>query len=129
LNKAAKFCPNGGSKRDVQSIQKESLRNRQFYQVSDSRGKKGRHRWNTDKKRSMLLRGGQGIYLGNVFNDYRHAGAEQKKQILRNTLALFREKREAISFETAKSKLVAALRERALFAFTTLLRELEGGKG
>jgi hypothetical protein len=47
---------------------------------------------------------------------------------LGNTLALLQEKKETISFEAAKSKLVATVRERALFAFTTLLWELEGGK-
>jgi hypothetical protein len=40
-----------------------------------------------DPKRSVLLRGGQRTNLGNLFNDYCQAGAEQKKQILGNTLA------------------------------------------
>jgi hypothetical protein len=43
-------------------------------------------------------------------------------------LALLREKKEDISFEEAKSKVVAAVREQALFSFTTLWSELEGRK-
>jgi hypothetical protein len=54
---------------------------------------------NYDPKRSVLLRGGQLTYLGNLFNDYCQAGAEQKKQILGNTLARLREKKEDISIE------------------------------
>ena len=45
-----------------------------------------------------------------------------------NALALLHEKKEDISFEEAKSKVVAAVREQALFSFTTLWWELEGRK-
>jgi hypothetical protein len=43
-------------------------------------------------------------------------------------LALLRERKQDISFEEAKSKVVAAVREQALFSFTTLFWELEGAK-
>jgi hypothetical protein len=81
-----------------------------------------------DPKRFVLTRGDQGTYLVNLFNDYCQANAEHKKRILGNTLALLREKKEDISFEAAKSKVVAAVREQALFSFTTLWSELEGRK-
>jgi hypothetical protein len=80
-----------------------------------------------DPKRFVLLRGDQRTYLVNVFNDYCQADAEQKKRILGNTLALIREKKPDIPFEEARSKVVAAVREQALFSFTTLWWELEGG--
>jgi hypothetical protein len=54
-----------------------------------------------------------------LFNDYCQANAEHKKRILGNALALLREKKEDISFEEAKSKVVAAVREQALFSFTS----------
>jgi hypothetical protein len=60
--------------------------------------------------------------------DYCQANAEHKKRILGNALALVREKKEDISFDAAKSKVVAAVREQALFSFTTLWGELEGEK-
>jgi hypothetical protein len=47
---------------------------------------------------------------------------------LGNALALLCEKKEDISFEEAKSKVVAAVREQALFSFTTHWSELEGRK-
>jgi hypothetical protein len=81
-----------------------------------------------DPKSLVLKRGDQRTNLVNLFSDYSQANAEQKKQILGNTLALLREKRENISFEEAKSKIVAAVREQALFSFITLWWELEGGK-
>jgi hypothetical protein len=81
-----------------------------------------------DPKHSVLLRGDQRTYLGNLFNDYCQAGAEQKTRILGNALALLRERKPDISFEEANSKVVAAVREQALFSFTTLWWELEGGK-
>jgi hypothetical protein len=71
---------------------------------------------------------GSGHLLGNLFNDYCQANAEHKKRILGNALALLREKKEDIPLEEAKSKVVAAVREQALFSFTTLWWELEGGK-
>jgi len=76
----------------------------------------------------VLKRGDQRTNLVNLFNDYSQANAEHKKRILGNALALLREKKEDISFEEAKSKVVAAVREQALFSFTTLWWELEGGK-
>jgi hypothetical protein len=63
-----------------------------------------------------------------LFNDYCEANAEHKKRILGNALALLRERKPDISFEEAKSKVVAAVREQALFSFTTLWSELEGGR-
>src|ERR1700722_16656468 len=81
-----------------------------------------------DPKGLVLRRGDQRTYLVNLFNDYSQAGDEQKKRILGNALALLREKKTDISFEEAKSKVVAAVRERALFSFTTLWSELEGRK-
>jgi hypothetical protein len=66
--------------------------------------------------------------LVNLFNDYCQASAEQKTRILGNALALLRERKQDIPFEEAKSKVVAAVREQALFSFTTLWWELEGGK-
>lgn len=82
-----------------------------------------------DSKSFVLKRGDQRTYLGNVFNDYCQADDGQKKRILGNTLALLRQKKQDIPFEEAKSKVVAAVREQALFSFTTLSWELEGGKG
>jgi hypothetical protein len=81
-----------------------------------------------DPKHSVLFRGDQRTYLVNLFNDYCQADAEQKKRILGNALALLREKKQDISFEEAKSKVVAAVRDQALFSFTTLWWELESGK-
>jgi hypothetical protein len=81
-----------------------------------------------DPKRFLLLQGNQRTYLVNLFNDYSQANAEHKKRILGNALALLREKKQDIPFEEAKSKVVAAVREQALFSFTTLWWELEGGK-
>ena len=43
-------------------------------------------------------------------------------------MALLREKKQDVSLEEAKSKVVAAVREQALFSFTTPWWELEGGK-
>jgi hypothetical protein len=80
-----------------------------------------------DPKRFVLIRGDQRTYLVNLFNDYSQANAEHKKRILGNALALLREKKEDVSFEEAKSKVVAAVREQALFSFTALWWELEGG--
>jgi hypothetical protein len=62
-----------------------------------------------DPKSSVIIRGNQRTYLVNLFNDYCQAGAEQKKRILGNTLALLREKKQDVSFEEAKSKVVAAV--------------------
>src|ERR1700722_175397 len=81
-----------------------------------------------DPKGLVLKRGDQRTNLVNLFNDYAQANAEQKKRILGNALALLREKKEDISFEEAKSKVVAAVREQALFSFTALWSELEGRK-
>src|SRR5260370_39605877 len=81
-----------------------------------------------DPKRFVLLRGDQRTYLVNLFNDYCQANDAHKKRILGNTLALLREKKQDVSLEEAKSKVVAAVREQALFSFTTLWWELEGGK-
>jgi hypothetical protein len=81
-----------------------------------------------DSKSFVLKREDQRTYLGNLFNDYCQADDEQKKRILGNTLALVRQKKQDITFEEAKSKVVAAVREQALFSFTTLSWELEGGK-
>jgi hypothetical protein len=46
--------------------------------------------------------------LANLFDDYCQADGEHKKRILGNTLALLREKKQEVSFEEAKSKVVAA---------------------
>jgi hypothetical protein len=81
-----------------------------------------------DPKRFVLKRGDQRTYLGNLFNDYCQADDAHKKRILGNTLALLRQKKEDIPLEDAESKVVAAVREQALFAFTTLWWQLEGGK-
>ena len=81
-----------------------------------------------DPKSLVLKRGDQRMNLVHLFNDYTQANAEQKKRLLGNALALLREKKEDISFEEAKSKVVAAVREQALFSFTTLWSELEGRK-
>jgi hypothetical protein len=81
-----------------------------------------------DAKRFLLLQGNQRTYLVNLFNDYSQANAKQKKRILGNALALLRERKPDIPFEAAKSKVVAAACEQALFSFTTLWWELEGGK-
>lgn len=51
-----------------------------------------------------------------------------KKQVLGNTSALLGQKKQDIPFEEAKSKVVAAVREQALFSFTSLWRELERGE-
>ena len=80
-----------------------------------------------DPRRSAIIRGNQRTYFVNLFNDYCQADAEQKKRILGNALALLRGKKQDISFEEAKSNVVAAVREQALFSFTTLSWELEGG--
>ena len=81
-----------------------------------------------DPKRFVLKRGDQRTYLGNLFKDYCQADDAHKKRILGNTLALLRQKKEDIPFEEAKSKVVAAVREQALFSFATLWWQLEGGK-
>ena len=81
-----------------------------------------------DRKSFVLTRGGQRIYLANLFEDYCQANDAHKKRILGNTLALLGQKKQDIPLEEAKSKVVAAVREQALFSFTTLWRELEGGK-
>ena len=85
-----------------------------------------------DPKRFVLRYGsqrkGQRTYLANLFDDYCQADGEHKKRILGNTLALLREKKEDVSFEEATSKVVAAVREQALFSFATLWWELEGEK-
>jgi hypothetical protein len=81
-----------------------------------------------DPKSFVLKRGDQRTYLVNLFNDYCQANDEHKKRILGNTLALLRQKKQDITFEKAKSKVVAAVREQALFSFATLWCELEGGK-
>ena len=81
-----------------------------------------------DPKNFVLKRGNQRTYLVNVFNDYCQANDEHKKRILGNTLALLRQKKQDITFEDAKSKVVAAVREQALFSFATLWWELQGGK-
>jgi hypothetical protein len=81
-----------------------------------------------DPERFVLKRGDQRTYLANLFNNYRQADDAHKKRILGNTLALLRQKKENISLEEAESKVVAAVREQALFSFTSLLWELEGGK-
>jgi hypothetical protein len=78
-----------------------------------------------DPKSLVLKRGDQRMNLVNLFNDYTQANVEQKERLLGNALALLREKKEDISFEEAKSKVVAAVREQALFSFTTLWSELE----
>ena len=62
-----------------------------------------------DPKSLVLKRGDQRTNLVNLFNDYTQANAEQKKRLLGNALALLREKKEDISFEEAKSKVVAAV--------------------
>jgi hypothetical protein len=79
-----------------------------------------------DPDRFVLTRGSQRTYLGNLFDDYCQADAEQKKRILGNALALLRDRKQDVSFEQAKSKVVVAVRERALFSFTTLWWQLEG---
>jgi hypothetical protein len=81
-----------------------------------------------DPKGFVVRQGDQRTYLVNLFNDYCQANDAHKKLILGNALALLREKKEDISFEEAKSKVVAAAREQALFSFTSLSWELEGGK-
>jgi hypothetical protein len=81
-----------------------------------------------DPKSLVLKRGDQRMNLVNLFNDYTQANAEHKERLLGNTLALLREKKEDISLEEAKSKVVAAVREQVLFSFTTLWSELEGRK-
>src|ERR1700733_2213014 len=81
-----------------------------------------------DPKSLDLKRGDQRMNLVNLFNDYTQANAEQKERLLGNALALLREKKEDISFEEAKSKVVAAVREQALFSLTTVWSELEGRK-
>jgi hypothetical protein len=81
-----------------------------------------------DPKSIVLRRRDQRTYLVNLFNEYRQADEAHKKRILGNTLALLRQKKPDVSFEEAKSKVVAAVREQALFSFTTLWRELERGK-
>ena len=81
-----------------------------------------------DPKRFVLTHGDQRTYLANLFDDYCQADGEHKKRILGNTLALLREKKQEVSFEEAKSKVVAAVREQALFSFATLWWELDGGK-
>jgi hypothetical protein len=68
-----------------------------------------------DPKRFVLKRGDQRTYLGNLFKDYCQAEDAHKKRILGNTLALLRQKKEDIPFEEAESKVVAAVREQALF--------------
>ena len=73
-----------------------------------------------DPKRFVLTHGDQRTYLANLFDDYCQADGEHKKRILGNTLALLREKKQEVSFEEAKSKVVAAVREQALFSFATL---------
>jgi hypothetical protein len=80
-----------------------------------------------DAKRFVLKRGDQRTYLANLFNDYCQADDAHKKRILGNTLALLRQKKEDIPLEDAESKVVAAVREQALFSFTTLWWQLEGG--
>lgn len=81
-----------------------------------------------DPKSSVIIRGNQRTYLVNLFNDYCQASSEQKTRILGNALALLRERKQDIPFEEAKSKVVAAVREQALFSFSTLFWELEGAK-
>jgi hypothetical protein len=81
-----------------------------------------------DPKSFVIKLGDERIYLVNLFNDYCQANDEHKKRILGNALAPFRQKKQAITFEEAKSKVVAAVRDQALFSFTTLLLELEGGR-
>ena len=68
-----------------------------------------------DSKSSVLKRGDQRTYLVNLFNDYCQANDTHKKRILGNTLALLRQKKEDIPFGEAESKVVAAVREQALF--------------
>ncbi len=80
-----------------------------------------------DAKRFVLKRGDQRTFLANLFNDYCQADDAHKKRILGNTLALLRQKKEDIPLEDAESKVVAAVREQALFSFTTLWWQLEGG--
>lgn len=80
-----------------------------------------------DAKKFVLKRGDQRTYLANLFNDYCQADDAHKKRILGNTLALLRQKKEDIPLEEAESKVVAAVREQALFSFTTLWWQLEGG--
>ena len=62
-----------------------------------------------DPKSLDLKRGDQRMNLVNLFNDYTQANVEQKERLLGNALALLREKKEDISFEEAKSKVVAAV--------------------
>ena len=62
-----------------------------------------------DPKSLVLKRGDQRTNLASLYNDYTQANAEQKKRLLGNALALLREKKEDISFEEAKSKVVAAV--------------------
>jgi hypothetical protein len=81
-----------------------------------------------DPKSFVLKRGEERTNLVNLFNDYSQANDAHKKRILGNALALLRQKKQDISFEEAKSKVAAAVREQALFSFTTLWWELEGGK-
>jgi hypothetical protein len=81
-----------------------------------------------DPEHFVLKRGDQRTYLRNLYNDYCQATGDHQKRVLGNALALLREKKQDISFEEAKSKVVAAVREQALFSFTTLWWELEGGK-
>jgi hypothetical protein len=62
-----------------------------------------------DPKSLVLKRGDQRMNLVNLFNDYTQANAEHKERLLGNALALLREKKEDISLEEAKSKVVALL--------------------
>jgi hypothetical protein len=73
-----------------------------------------------EPKGFALKRGDQRTYLANLFNHYRQADEVHKKRILRNTVALLREKKPDISFEEARFKVVAAVREQALFSFTNV---------
>ena len=54
-----------------------------------------------DPKSFVLKRGDQRTYLVNLFNDYCQADDARKKQILGNTLALLREKKQDITLEEA----------------------------
>ena len=66
-------------------------------------------------------------YLGNAYNEYLRAKGDHKKQIISNFVALLRKESTPIEKDDAVSKLVAVVRDRALFTLSSLHREIESG--
>jgi hypothetical protein len=82
-----------------------------------------------DPATSTIQQGLSGrTYIGNFYNDYLQAKGPHRDLVFSNFLAILNRKTDPVSLEEAKSKVVAAVRERALFSLTSLHWEIEGGR-